>query len=216
MKLKAFLFDLDGVLTDTSDHHFQAWKKTAKQFGIDIPDAFEPRLRGISRMKSAELIVSQSSVQLSDDEMDTFIAEKNTQYLDAIKSLTPHDRLPGVKDIFEYAKHHAIKTALVSASLNAKWVIDSLGMAQWFDFIANPLTSPPKPSPDLFLAAAKALEVNPHECLGFEDAPAGVKGIKAAQMMAIGIGEKLGADYHFPNLEGALEMIQANQDGWIE
>lgn len=216
MKLKAFLFDLDGVLTDTSDHHFQAWKKTAKQFGIDIPDAFEPKLRGISRMKSAEIIVGQSPVQLSDDEMNTFIAEKNTHYLNAIQSLTPNDRLPGVKDIFEYAKRHAIKTALVSASLNAKWVINSLGMSQWFDFIANPRTSPPKPSPKLFLAAAKGLEVTPDECLGFEDAPAGVAGIKAAQMIAIGIGEGLGADYHFPNLEGALQMIQANQEGWVE
>lgn len=210
MNIKAFLFDLDGVLTDTSGYHFKAWKQSARNFGIHIPDSFEPKLRGISRTKSAELIINQSPISLSDVEIKKFTEQKNEFYLEAIGELTPSDRLPGVDEIFRFARSHAILTALVSASLNAHKVITSLGMADWFDFIADPRKHPPKPAPDLFLSAAKALNITPHECLGFEDAPAGVKGIKEAQMLAIGIGQNIGADFHFTNLMEAQDIIQSN------
>lgn len=213
MAVKAFLFDLDGVLTDSSIYHFAAWKKAAQRFSMEIDDAFEPMLRGISRKKSAQMIAHRTQTSLSEKEIETLMKEKNQYYLDAITAMSPEDRLPGVNEMFAFAKAHHIKTALVSASLNAEWVIQLLGMADWFDFIVNPAPLNPKPSPDLFLNAAQNIDVAPRFCLGFEDAPAGVKAIKTAQMTAIGIGEDLGADYHFSHLLDAYHMIQQNVQG---
>lgn len=213
MKIKAFLFDLDGVLADTSRYHFNAWKLSAKKYGINIPDYFEPKLRGISRMKSAELILNASPVKLNSSEINNFIEEKNKYYISAVQNLSVKDRLPGVDEIFEFARQKSLKTALVSASMNAEYIIDSLEMIEWFDYVVNPRYIKSKPSPDLFLTAARTLKVDPYECIGFEDASAGIAGIKAANMLAIGIGENLGADYHVSSLNEAMKILKNNFEG---
>ncbi len=208
MNIHAFLFDLDGVITESSTAHFQAWKEVSNAHYIDLPDAFETELKGISRAESTHRILAFAKKQWTDDEVQAFMDEKNTRYLELVSAYTPDKRLPGVEAIFELAHRHHIKTALVSASQNAPLLLKALAMEEWFDVRVDPTLHPSKPAPDLFLAAAEALHVAPEACIGFEDAVAGLTAIQAAGMTAVGIGNTaLDADYVFPSLQEAAHAL---------
>lgn len=209
MNIQAFLFDLDGVITESSTAHFQAWKEVANAHFIDIPDAFETELKGVSRKESTHRILAYAKKQWTDAEIEAFMDEKNKRYLELVAAYTPAERLPGVEEIFDLAQRYHIKTALVSASQNAPLLIQALGMDGYFDVRVDPTQHPSKPAPDLFLAAADALEVAPEACIGFEDAVAGLEAIQAAGMTAVGIGDdSLDADYVFPTLKEAAHALQ--------
>lgn len=189
--IQAFIFDLDGVLTDTAEYHFLAWQQLATQLGIEFSRANNELLKGVDRMGSLELILTLGKLQLSQDEKLKLAAQKNTDYLKLVETMSPADLFPGVLPLFSSLKAAGIKTALASASKNAALVLQKLGIPDLFDYVADSnFIQKGKPDPEIFLTCAKALGVAPERCIGVEDAPAGVTAIKAAGMYALGIGEE--------------------------
>ena len=197
---KGFIFDLDGVITDTAKYHYIAWKELASEIGIEIDLKFNEQLKGISRMDSLERILTLGNKNdaYTEVEKEALATKKNTHYVQLLQSLTPDDLLPGVKTFLDEAKAKNIPCAIASASKNAPFILDKLGVMQDFDTIVDPATlKKGKPDPEIFIQAALALGIEPAEAVGFEDAQAGIDGIKAAGMYAVGVysGEELhGAD----------------------
>lgn len=197
---KGFVFDLDGVITDTAKYHYIAWKELAAEIGIEIDSKFNEQLKGISRMDSLERILTLGNKNdaYTEVEKEALATKKNTHYVQLLQSLTSDDLLPGVKTFLDEAKAKNITCAIASASKNAPFILDKLGVMQDFDTIVDPATlKKGKPDPEIFIQAALALGIEPAEAVGFEDAQAGIDGIKAAGMYAVGVysGEELhGAD----------------------
>jgi len=190
-RYRAAIFDLDGVLVDSARAHFLAWRRVAGELGIAFTAHDNEALKGVDRMGSLDLILRLGGVTLPLAEREAIAARKNGYYLDAVATMTPADLLPGAQALVTGARAAGLGCALASASRNAPLVLARVGLADAFDFIADPGQSRPKPAPDLFLAGAWALAVAPRDCLGFEDAAAGVDAIRAAGMTAIGIGDPL-------------------------
>jgi len=197
---KGFVFDLDGVITDTAKYHYLAWKDLADSIGIEIDLKFNEQLKGIDRMTSLEriLIHGNKNEAYTSEEKEALAAQKNTHYVELLQALTPEDLLPGVKEFLEEAKKRNVPCAIASASKNAPFILEKLGVKEEFDAIVDPATlKKGKPDPEIFIRAAEALNLAPAEVVGFEDAQAGLDGIKAAGMFAVGVysGEALqGAD----------------------
>lgn len=189
-RFAAVIFDLDGVLTDTAGFHYLAWKKMASGLSISIDEAFNETLKGIDRMSSLDLILQHGQVQLPLEEKQRLAHEKNEHYKELTASMTRKDLLPGALERLDELKDLGVKISLASASKNAPAILEALGISGYFDSIANPaLVAHGKPAPDIFLLAAAPLGVKPEECLGVEDAEAGVTAIKAAGMQALGVGD---------------------------
>lgn len=188
--LKAVIFDLDGVLTDTAQFHGLAWRELARSLGLPFDDAFNERLKGIDRMGSLELILAQGDLHVSDDDKRALAERKNAHYQSLIAAMTPQHLLPGALQALQAVRAAGLKTGLASASRNAPFVLDRLGIADQLDTVVDAARIPQgKPHPGIFLAAAAQLGVAPGACLGVEDAVAGVRSIKAAGMRALGIGD---------------------------
>jgi len=202
--IEAFLFDLDGVLTDTSEYHYRAWKRLANEYGIPFSRQDNEALRGVSRRESLTRLLAGHPV--TETQAEEMMALKNAYYLELVNQMTPADLLPGAKEILEELQTLEIKKAIVSASKNANLVISRIGIGPLVDCVIDgnaPARS--KPFPDLFLLAAKALSVEPPSCLVVEDAAAGIEAAHAAGMRALGLGpqERVGmAELVLPSLEG--------------
>lgn len=192
--MQAAVFDLDGVVTDTAKFHFQAWSKLAKEeFNLDLPASFETNLKGISRTESLEAILKFGDLldKYSKEEVQNLANKKNDYYVEAINKLTKEDILPGISKLLTDLKANGVKLAVASASKNAPFILEKLGLAHIFDAVADPAkVKAGKPAPDIFLAGAKAVGVAPNQCVGVEDAIAGVSAIKAADMVAVAVGDK--------------------------
>lgn len=216
--IKAFLFDLDGVIVDTAIYHYQAWRQMANELGFDISEEFNEKLKGISRMDSLDIILEHGHVHLSEEKKIELATQKNANYLQLVSKMTPADILPGVTDFFVQLKKENIKTALGSVSKNAGLILERIGMLQEFDAIidGNKIAKG-KPDPEVFLKGAEELGFSPAECLVFEDALAGVEAAKAGGMKAIGIGKKeilTKADIVVENLVGVdIHALLAELNG---
>jgi beta-phosphoglucomutase len=197
---KGFVFDLDGVITDTAKFHYLAWKDLADEIGIEIDLKFNEQLKGISRMDSLERILAYGNKAgaYTTEEKEALAEKKNTHYVELLQDLTPDDLLPGVQEFLNDAKAQKVPCAIASASKNAPFILEKLGVHEAFDAIVDPATlTKGKPDPEIFIRAAEAIKITPTEAVGFEDAQAGLDGIKAAGMYAVGVysGEELhGAD----------------------
>ncbi len=200
--IQAFIFDLDGVLTDTAEYHFQAWKRLAEEESVLFTRQDNEQLRGISRRASLELILKGR--RLSEEKMQELMDRKNKYYLEYIKAISEKDLLPAATDLLDELKARQFKLALASGSKNAPEVISRLGIASFFDVIAHGgSVEKTKPAPDIFLHAAKKLEAAPRFCVVVEDAEAGIDAAKSAGMFTIGIGppERVGAaDFIYPTV----------------
>lgn len=187
---KGALFDLDGVIADTAVFHFAAWKNLAKKhFNADLPDELEEKTKGISREDSLHVILNYLNIQVSAEEFKALAAEKNDAYVEALDVLNPNYILPGITSFINDLKSNHVKIALASASKNGPFILKKLGLADAFDAIADPAkVAAGKPAPDIFLAAAKALNLDPKDCIGVEDAVAGVTAINASGATSIAVG----------------------------
>lgn len=200
--IRAFLFDLDGVLTDTSEFHYQAWKRLAEELGLSFSREDNEALRGVSRRQSLALLLKGRPV--SEAEAEQMMERKNRYYLERVRQMQPGDLLPGAADLLGELRSANLRTAIVSSSKNAPLVVERLGIAELVDWIVDgnaPARS--KPAPDLFLLAAEKLHLPPNACVVVEDAAAGIEAAHAAGMRAIGLGphERVGAaDLVLPNL----------------
>lgn len=188
--VKAIIFDLDGVLTDTAEGHYQAWQRLADELGVPFDRARNEALKGIDRMGSLERILAGSGKVLTDAQKLDAATRKNGYYQDLIAAFTPDDLFEGVRDLLLAAKAAGLKLGVASASRNAPALLTRLGIIDLFDHVADAGAIPhPKPAPDIFLSVARALDVPAPACLGVEDSMAGITAIKAAGMPAVGIGD---------------------------
>lgn len=188
--VKAIIFDLDGVLTDTAEGHYQAWQRLADELGVPFDREKNEALKGIDRMGSLERILAGSAVTLTDAEKLAAATAKNGYYQDLIARFSPDDLFDGVRDLLLAAKAAGLKLGVASASRNAPTLLTRLGIIDLFDHVADAGAIPnPKPAPDIFLSVAWALDVPAPACLGVEDSMAGITAIKAAGMPALGIGD---------------------------
>jgi len=190
--IKVFIFDLDGVITETSHQHYEAWKALAKMIGIEIDYVFNERLKGVSRIDSLKEILKYGNKEdvYSDVEIEKLAFCKNEYYKSLISQFTRKDVFDGVIELFEALQDKGIKIAIGSASYNAPGLIKAMELEKYIDYIVDPSeVEKGKPAPDIFLKAAEVLGAKPEECIGIEDAVAGVKAIKAAEMYSVGIGD---------------------------
>ncbi|VAW29486.1 Beta-phosphoglucomutase [hydrothermal vent metagenome] len=187
---KGFIFDLDGVIVDTAKYHFLAWKKIADELKFDFTLEHNERLKGVSRLRSLDILLEIGGIIKSESEQSRLASKKNNLYLELIKNLNSNDLLPGSKSFIIDAKDKAIKIALGSASKNAAYILKKLGVAHLFDArIDGTMVSKAKPDPEVFLKASNLLGLKPAQCLVFEDAQAGIDAAKNAGMKCIGIGD---------------------------
>lgn len=188
--IKAFIFDLDGVLVDTAKYHFLAWKRLAAELGIELTEDANEKLKGVSRMQSLEIILKLGGISISEDEKERLTTKKNDWFTDSISRMNADEIFPGVKPLLQKLRKDKMKIALASSSKNASYVIDLLGIREYFEAIVDGnMILNTKPNPEIFLLAAKKLNTQPNECLVFEDAEAGVEAALRAGMKCIGIGK---------------------------
>ena len=189
-KYKAVIFDLDGVITDTAHYHYLAWKRLADAVGAPFDEEFNEQLKGVDRMGSLELILARAPRSYSQEEKLALADAKNRHYQELIATMTPGDLLPGALEALDAVRAAGLKTGLASVSKNAFTVLDRLGIRERFDTVVDAATiTHSKPHPEIFLTAAAQLGLDPGDCLGVEDAVAGVASIKDAGMVAVGVGK---------------------------
>ncbi|KAA1186246.1 beta-phosphoglucomutase [Paenibacillus sp. B2(2019)] len=208
-QIQAVIFDLDGVITDTAEYHYQAWGMIAKELSLPFTREFNENLKGVSRIASLELLLGQAATPntYSPEEMEEMATRKNEFYQQLIQQVTPADVLPGISELLAELKDHGVKTGIASASKNAFTVIRLLGMEKDFGVIVDAAKlARNKPDPEVFLTAADALGVDPQFCVGVEDAVAGVEAIRAAGMFAVYISIQESLSIADMNLNHTAEL----------
>jgi beta-phosphoglucomutase len=168
-----------------------AWKELADELAFDFTTEQNEQLKGVSRIDSLDILLSIGNVQLSDENKKSLLEEKNKQYLSFISKMGKEEILPGIEKLLHYLKDNNILFSLGSASKNARLILKTLGLLDIFDAIVDGNdVSLAKPDPEVFLIAAKKLEIDPKDCIVIEDAAAGIKAAKNANMISVGIGDK--------------------------
>jgi beta-phosphoglucomutase len=189
-EIKGFIFDLDGVITDTARYHYLAWKKLSDELGLAFSERDNERLKGVERIQSFEIIleINNASDKYGEEDKNRLADQKNEYYKQLVETITPDDILEGVPQFIKEARAAGIRCAVASVSRNASRVLELLGISNQFDFIAEAAAiRNPKPHPEIFLTCAAQLRLKPCECIGFEDAQAGIESIHAAGMFSVGI-----------------------------
>ena len=193
--IKAVIFDLDGVIVDTAHYHYLAWKRLAKELGFDLTLEQNELLKGVSRMRSLEIILDLGGIKLSEAEKERIANKKNGWFVEYVNEMKPEEIFPGVKELLKSIRSKGLKVGLASSSKNAYAVINLLNIENEFDAIVDgTMIIHSKPDPEIFLLTASKLGVVPAECVVFEDAEAGVEAALAAGMKCVGVGspEQLG------------------------
>jgi alpha,alpha-trehalose phosphorylase len=191
-ELRAVLFDLDGVITDTAELHYQAWKRISDENGLLFDRSVNERLRGISRNASFGIILEHNHAEWSPERITNAVAKKNAYYMELLETLSEKDVLPGILPLLDILKVQQIRIVLASASRNAPVVCKKIGILSYLDALADPEDiAVMKPAPDIFLRAAELAGVWYTDCIGVEDAQAGIDAIRKAGMCAVGIGTTL-------------------------
>ncbi|MDB5139157.1 MAG: Beta-phosphoglucomutase [Mucilaginibacter sp.] len=187
--IKACIFDLDGVIVDTAVYHYKAWKRLANELGFDFTEEDNEKLKGVSRVRSLQLILQWGGVTKTDAEQEELATTKNDWYVEMISHMTPAEILPGAKEFLLACRAAEIKTALGSASKNSMTILDKINLTPLFDTIVDGnMVSKPKPDPEVFLKGAELLNVAASDCVVFEDAIAGVEAAINGRMKVVGIG----------------------------
>ena len=190
MTKKAFLFDLDGVIVDTAKYHYLAWKKIATDLGIEFTHEHNELLKGVSRVRSLDIILGLGQVEASQEQKDQWLIQKNEDYLSYLVDMDQSEILPGVMPVLEFLKANQQPIALGSASKNARPILEKTGILSYFDAIVDGNdVSNAKPDPEVFLQAAQKLGIANENSIVFEDSVAGIQAANIANMTSIGIGE---------------------------
>lgn len=200
-EIKGIIIDLDGVITETSEYHFQGWKRLAEEEGIEFTREDNEQLRGVSRSRSLEILLGDKIDDYSEEEFQEMMDRKNGYYQSFLTDMDDDDLLEGARELLDEIKERGLKMAIASSSRNAKTVLNSLEISDEFDAIADGHSvENAKPAPDIFLYAAEEIGLEPEECVVLEDAESGVDAALEADMIAVGIGpeERVGhGDYRF-------------------
>lgn len=190
MSKKTFIFDLDGVIVDTAKYHFLAWQRLAAQIGIEFTPEHNEQLKGVSRIRSLDLILALGNIEATQAEKNEWLLQKNTEYLTYIEEMNENEILPGVIQVLEYLKQQKQNIVLGSASKNAKPILEKAKIMHYFDAIVDGNdVSNAKPDPEVFLQGANKVNDIAENCIVFEDSVAGIQAANLANMVSIGIGE---------------------------
>lgn len=190
--IKGFVFDLDGVITDTSVLHGNAWHQLADSLGVSWNEDLANGLKGISRMDSLEMILKSGHKEndYTQDQKVALATQKNDNYVAEVNKMTPANILPGMKAFLDDLRDKGYRLSLASASKNAPRVLDKLQLANYFPKIVDPASlTHGKPDPEIYTKGAQVLNLDPAQCIGVEDAAAGVQAINAAGEVSLGIGD---------------------------
>jgi len=191
MSHKALIFDLDGVIVDTAKYHYLAWKALASKLNFDFTEEQNEQLKGVSRVRSLEILLDLGQIHLESDQKKRLLEEKNEQYLQYIAQMDQKEILPGIDNLLHYLNLNKVPFALGSASKNARLILKKLDLIHLFGAIVDGNdVSTAKPDPEVFLLAASKLGEKPEDCIVIEDAKAGIEAANRALMTSIGIGEK--------------------------
>lgn len=203
--IKGIIFDLDGVLVSTDEMHYLAWKRLADELeitGFNRED--NRRQRGVSRMASLEVVLEKSDKTYTEEEKAELAERKNGYYLELLKDMDNSAVLTGVTDALEVLKRKNLLLAVGSASKNAPLILEKTGLLPFLNQVSCGLdTTKSKPDPEVFLVAARKLQLDPAQCLVVEDSAAGIEAAKAGGMRSLGVGpffDALGADFAAPSL----------------
>lgn len=190
MKTKAFIFDLDGVIVDTAKYHFIAWQKLANTLGINFTHDDNEQLKGVSRVRSLEIILGLGNVEATNEQKEEWLTQKNEDYLGYINTMDDSEILPGVMKVLNFLKANNQPIILGSASKNARPILEKVNILHLFDGIVDGNdVSNAKPDPEVFLVGAKKANQTNENSIVFEDSVAGIQAANNAGMMSIGIGE---------------------------
>ena len=193
--MKAFLFDLDGVLVSTEHNHFLAWQRCAHSLDIAFSEKENELLKGVSRADSLKKILELGAKTISAVEFEALLKSKNDFYLDSIQDLNQENLLPGVLNLLKLAKEKGIRLGVGSSSKNANFILDKLHIRHYFEVVIDGNgVKDPKPHPEVFLNGASALGLDPSACMVFEDAASGIAAAKAGGFTAVGVGNPHIAD----------------------
>ncbi|MGB5647835.1 beta-phosphoglucomutase [Muriicola sp.] len=191
MHRKGFIFDLDGVIVDTAKYHYLAWKHLADELGIPFTKEQNEQFKGVSRKRCLEILLEWGELKVSQSQFNSWLAEKNEDYLQYIETMTASEILPDVPKVLNFLKEHNVPMALGSASKNARPILKKVGLIPYFTSIVDGTqVTKAKPDPEVFMIAAGELKVMPQHCIVFEDALAGIEAANRAGMTSIGIGKK--------------------------
>jgi beta-phosphoglucomutase len=213
-KIQAVIFDLDGVIVDTAQFHFIAWKELAAEWNYTLTPEDNEKLKGVSRMDSVNKIAQWANVQTKPEQLLDIAYRKNEIYLRFCNQLTPQHVLPGISTLINTLKANGVFISLGSASKNARFVLDKLGLLDVFDVVVDGNdVSKSKPNPEVFLKAAQRMGVSPEHCVVLEDAPAGIEAALAANMKVIGLGDAIELQKAHLVLKNTinLSLVQLNQ-----
>lgn len=215
--MKGALFDLDGVIADTAVYHFAAWRNLIKKhFNAKLPDSLEEKTKGVSREDSLQVILDYLHIQVTPEEFAALAAEKNDAYVEALNALTEKDILPGISKLISDFKSHGVALALASASKNGPIILEKLSLSDVFDAITDPSkVKAGKPAPDIFLAAAAAINLSPSDCVGIEDSVAGITAINEAGAVSIAAGGSE-LDHAHKRFDSTAELTyEAIEAAWL-
>jgi len=189
--MKGAIFDLDGVIVDTAKYHFLAWRRLAAELGFNLTEVENERLKGVSRMRSLEIVLELAGITVSEEEKMALAEKKNRWYQEYIARMDETEVLKGAREYLLRLRQDGVKTALASASKNAMAILEKTRLVPFFDAIVdgNEVVKA-KPDPEIFLRAATKLSLPPVHCVVFEDAEAGVEAARRAGMKVVGIGDK--------------------------
>ena len=191
MNKKAIIFDLDGVIVDTAKYHYLSWRNLANDLGFDFTEEQNEQLKGVSRVKSLEILLKIGNIELSENKKQELLTEKNEEYLEYVNTMTADEILPGIQLALNFLDDNNIEYALGSASKNAPLILKKVGLFDRFTAIVDGNNvSKAKPDPEVFLIAAKRLNKNPSNCIVIEDALAGIQAANTAKMTSVAIGNK--------------------------
>ena len=188
---KAFIFDLDGVIVDTAKYHFLAWQKLANQLGIEFTHEHNEGLKGVSRVRSLEIILELGKIQATEEDKNQWLIQKNEEYLSYLVTMDEKELLPDVIRVLQYLKDKNQFIALGSASKNARPILEKTNIMHFFDAIVDGNdVSNAKPDPEVFLRATQLVGVTNENAIVFEDSVAGIQAANIANMTSVGIGDQ--------------------------
>lgn len=210
-KIKAIIFDLDGVLISTDHYHYLAWKKVADDLNISFDESVNHLLRGVSRLDSLDIILDYNNLQMSMEEKEQIAEEKNYYYKQYLENLSSSDVDKDIIKTLDALKRTGIKMAIGSSSKNAVFILKQTQLIDYFDVISDGRNiKQSKPNPEVFLKAAQHLLVDPVCCMVIEDAEAGIIAANKANMVSVGINHIAGsdlADYSVQNFNEIEDLV---------
>ena len=188
---KGFIFDLDGVIVDTAKYHYLAWKNLANSLGFEFTEEQNELFKGVSRVRSLDILLELGNYTAGQEQKDGWLIQKNEEYLTYIEGMDASEILSDVPRVLDFLLEKQQGVVLGSASKNARPILKRVDLFYKFhDIVDGNDVTAAKPDPEVFLIGAEKLQIDPENCIVFEDSIAGVKAANAAGMISIGIGKK--------------------------